>query len=562
MDHLTQHDLMVVFLALGTLLASAKFAGELVKKFNQPSVLGEILAGIVLGPTVLGYFRPGVYALLFPHSGPVALVLDGVAAISVVFFLLTAGIEIDLASIFRQGKSALLVSSFGMVIPFAFGFLAGEGFPQLLGADPGADRLVFALFIGTALSISALPVVARVLMDLGLLRTEMGTIVMSSAMCDDLVGWILFGLVLGMMKTTGGEGHSIHHTIALVLGFAATMLTLGRWLIHKILPFIQAHTTWPGGVLGFIFALTLASAGFAEYAGIHAVFGAFITGAAVGESTHLRERTSEHIHEIVTNVFAPLFFASIGLHTNFVTNFHLQVTLVILAVACLGKIIGAGWGARLGGMDMRTAIGVGFAMNARGAMEMILGILALQAGLIHEPMFVALVVMALVTSLISGPAIRVLVQGEKSISLKEAVSSDLFLVNLKSDTKNGVLREMCDVAAPLVGNAPERFFRIVSERERLSKSGWRFGVAVPYARIDGLLKPLVIIGKTEKGIDFGSRDGRPARLIVLILTPDNRSQNNLLADAGQLFSQKEMVDRTLAANSFVELVAALNAPVR
>ncbi len=562
MDHLTQHDVMVVFLALAALLASAKFAGELVKKFGQPAVLGEILAGILLGPTVLGHYRPGVYALLFPRTGPVAFVLDGIAAISVVFFLLTAGIEIDLASIFRQGKTALLVSSFGMVIPFAFGLASGWAFPRYLGADERTDPLVFALFIGTALSISALPVVARILMDLSLLRTEMGTVVMSSAMFDDLVGWILFGLVLGMMQPNGDNGRGFRHTVMLVLIFAATMLTVGRWLIHKILPFIQAHTTWPGGVLGFIFALTLASAAFAEYAGIHAVFGAFITGAAVGESTHLRERTSEHIHEIVTNVFAPLFFANIGLHTNFVTNFNLNVTTVILAVACLGKVLGAGWGARLGGMDVRTSIGVGLAMNARGAMEMILGILALQAGLIREPMFVALVIMALVTSLLSGPAIRFVVKGKKALNIKDVVSSELFLPKLISDTRNGVLREMCDVAAPLVGNAPERFFRLVTEREGADSSGWRFGVAVPYARVDGLLRPLAVIGKTEKGIDFGSRDGRPAKLIVLILTPDNQSQHTLLADAGQLFSQKEMVDRTLAANSFVELVAALNAPVK
>jgi Kef-type K+ transport system membrane component KefB/mannitol/fructose-specific phosphotransferase system IIA component (Ntr-type) len=562
MDHLTPHDVMVVFLALATLLASAKFAGELVKKLNQPSVLGEIIAGILLGPTVLGHYKPAVYSLLFPHTGPVALVLDGITAVSVVFFLLTAGIEIDLASIFRQGKSALLVSSFGMIIPFAFGFVSGRVFPHFLGASDGTDPTVFALFIGTALSISALPVVARILMDLGLLKTEMGTIVMSSAMFDDLAGWILFGLVLGMMNPQTGAGHGIRHTIILVLSFAVLMLTVGRWLIHKILPFIQAHTTWPGGVLGFIFSLTLASAAFAEYAGIHAVFGAFITGAAVGESAHLRERTSESIHQIVTNVFAPLFFASIGLHTNFVSNFHLGVTAVILSVACLGKVLGAGWGARLGGMDMRTAIGVGLALNARGAMEMILGILALQAGLIREPMFVALVVMALVTSLMSAPAIRMLIEKETSVNLKDVVSSELFLTNLTSDTKNGVLQEMCDIAAPLVGNAPERFFRLVSNRERLASSGWRSGVAVPYARVDGLLRPLVVIGKTAKGIDFGSRDGRPARLIVLILTPDNQSQHDLLADAGQFFSQKEMVDRVLAANSFVELAAALNAPVK
>jgi PTS system nitrogen regulatory IIA component len=148
------------------------------------------------------------------------------------------------------------------------------------------------------------------------------------------------------------------------------------------------------------------------------------------------------------------------------------------------------------------------------------------------------------------------------VSLKEVVSSELFLTTIKSDTKNGVLMEMCEKAAPLVGNSPERFFRLVSERERVTNSGWRFGVAVPYARIDGLFRPLVVICKTEKGIDFGSRDGRPAKLIVLILTPDNRSQQDLLAEAGQLFSHKEMVDRALAARSFVELVAALNAPVK
>jgi mannitol/fructose-specific phosphotransferase system IIA component (Ntr-type) len=340
------------------------------------------------------------------------------------------------------------------------------------------------------------------------------------------------------------------------------MLTVGRWLIHRLLPFIQAHTTWPGGVLGFIFSLTLASAAFAEYAGIHAVFGAFITGAAFGESPHLRERTSEHIRQIVTNVFAPLFFASIGLHTNFVANFHLEVAAVILTVACLGKVIGAGLGARLGGMDMRAAVGVGLAMNARGAMEMILGILALQAGLIREPMFVAIVVMALVTSLISAPAIRMLIRGNKTVSLKDVVASELFLGSLTSDTKNGVLREMCERAAPVVGNAPERLLRLVHESERIATSGWRNGVAVPNARIDGLLRPIAVVGKVDKGIDFGSRDGRPARLIVLILSPDNRSQENLLSDAGQLFSRKDMVDRTLAAGSFVELMAALNAPVK
>src|SRR5277367_2077130 len=364
MPHLAPHDIMHMFIALAVLLGAAKLAGELMQKLDQPSVLGEILAGILLGPTLLGHFKPQLYAFIFPSTGNLPIALETVTTLGVVFFLLIAGLEIDLRSIFRQGKSALLVSFFGVVIPFAFGFGAAGLFPRFLGAAPGADRLIFALFVGT--------------------------VVMSSAMFDDLVGWILFSMILGMMSGAGTSMDGVKRTILLVLAFVVLALTVVRWLIDKLLPHIQAHTSWPGGVLGFIFTLTLAAAAFAEYAGIHAVFGAFIIGIAVGESTHLRKRTSELIHGIVTNVFAPFFFASIGLRTNFVANFNLPITATVIGVACIGKLLGAGLGARLGGMDRRTAWGVGLAMNARGAMEMILGLLALQAGLIQEKMFVAL----------------------------------------------------------------------------------------------------------------------------------------------------------------------------
>ncbi len=206
-------------------------------------------------------------------------------------------------------------------------------------------------------------------MDLNLIRTEMGTVVMSSAMFDDLVGWILFSMILGMMNAGSHTFDGVKRTVFLVGAFTVLALTVVRWLIDKIIPFIQAHTSWPGGVLGFIFTLTLGGAAFAEYAGIHAVFGAFIVGIAVGESTHLRKRTSEYIHSIVTNVFAPFFFASIGLRTNFVTNFHIGLTATVLGVACLGKLLGAGWGVLLMGMDRRTSWGVGLAMNERGSKE-------------------------------------------------------------------------------------------------------------------------------------------------------------------------------------------------
>ncbi len=560
MPHLAPHDVMTMFLALAALLGAAKLAGELMQKLDQPSVLGEIMAGILLGPTVLGQIRPDVYAFLFPATGNLPIVLDTVTTLGVVFFLLSAGLEIDLRSIFRQGKSAIAVSFCGVIVPFAFGVAAAGLFPRFLGAGEGADRLIFALFVGTALSISALPVIAKILMDLNLLRSEMGTVVMSSAMFDDLVGWILFSMILGMMNG-GSSMAGVKRTVVLVIAFVVLALTVVRWLIDKILPHIQAHTSWPGGVLGFIFTLTLASAAFAEYAGIHAVFGAFIIGIAVGESTHLRKRTSELIHGIVTNVFAPFFFASIGLRTNFVTNFSLPITVTVIAVACIGKLLGAGMGARLGGMDKRTSWGVGLAMNARGAMEMILGLLALQAGLIRVTMFVALVVMALFTSLVSAPAIKFLIRRRRAITLKDTVTSKLFLPAMTARTKQEALEQMCVAAADAASNSPERFLRLLLDRERVVPSGWENGLAVPHARVNGLAQSLVVVGKTENGIDFDARDGKPARLIILILTGDNQSQHDLLFDAGELFSGKEAIEQALHAQTFTELVAALNAPV-
>jgi Kef-type K+ transport system membrane component KefB/mannitol/fructose-specific phosphotransferase system IIA component (Ntr-type) len=562
MPHLTPHDVMTMFTALAVLLGCAKLAAELAHKLGQPSILGEITVGILLGPTVLGRFRPHLYESLFPTTGPMPIVLDTVTTLGVVFFLLTAGLEIDLRSIFRQGKSALLVSIFGVAFPCGAGFLAATISPQYLGAQDGANPLIFALFVGTALAISALPVIAKILMDLNLLRTEVGTVIISSAMFDDLVGWILFSLVLGMLHPPpgGGVGAAVKHTIILVLLFVGLTLTLGRWLFDKILPFIQAHTTWPGGVLGFIFTLTLAGAAFTEYAGIHAVFGAFVIGIAVGESGHLRKRTSEHIHHIVTNVFAPFFFASIGLRTDFVSKFDWRLTAVVVAVACVGKLLGAGWGARLGGMDRTSSLVVGLAMNARGAMEIILGILALQAGLIRESMFVALVIMALLTSLVSAPAIHFLIHRRRSLTMKDIVTAKLFLPNLTAKTRLAALREMCEVAAEAVSNAPERLFRLVSERENIVASGWENELAVPYARVNGLTRPLVVVAKSP-GIDFDAPDGKPARLIVMILTGDSQAQHDLLADASELFSHKEAVGRAVHATTFVELVAALNAPV-
>ena len=237
----------------------------------------------------------------------------------------------------------------------------------------------------------------------------MGMLVISAAMLNDLVGWIGFAVVLALLPrdpAVAAEGHGVVTTIALTLLFLGAMLTVGRWLAHRVLPYVQSRWSYPGGVLGLVLVIALVSAAFTEYLGIHSIFGAFVAGVAIGDSHHLRERTRDTIHQFVMNIFAPVFFASIGLRINFVASFEFSAVAIVLIVALLGKVIGCYFGAKLARLSSRESWGVGFGMAAQGAVGIILGQLARQANLITDELLVAIVIMALATSLIAGPAMQ------------------------------------------------------------------------------------------------------------------------------------------------------------
>lgn len=241
-------------------------------------------------------------------------------------------------------------------------------------------------------------------MDLNLFRSRMGLLVVASAMIDDTVGWLIFSVILSMIGK--GTDMPLWKTALLTLSFAAFTLTIGRGLLNRVLPWVNRKLAWPGGVLSLSLALCFLGAAFTEYIGIHAVFGAFIIGVALGDSEHFSERAKEIVHQFINNIFAPLFFVSIGLRVNFIENFDLVLTLIIIVIAFAGKIIGSGLGTRIGGFTWRESFAAGFGMSARGAMEIILGLIALENGLISEKIFVSLVIMALVTSMTSGPLMR------------------------------------------------------------------------------------------------------------------------------------------------------------
>jgi len=404
MEKLTHDEVVILLLQLATMLVLARVFSEIAQKFKQPAVVGEIMAGILLGPTILGSVFPEVFEFLFKSHPMSNIALAGYTQVAVVLLLFIAGLEVELNLVLSQGRRALNISFFGLVIPFAFGFTAPFFFAEFFGFSEGS-KLLFSLFMGTAMSISALPVIVRTLMDLNLFKSRMGMMIVSAAMVDDIIGWMIFSIILSFMgKESGTIG--LGYTILLTVGFTAFMITVGKSLINRVLPWINKRLAWPGGLISLSLAACFLAAAFTEFIGIHAIFGAFIIGVAIGDSEHMTERAKEIIHQFVNNIFAPVFFVSIGLKVNFFTNFDPLLILVVIIVAYAGKVIGCGFGAMRGGLERGEALAIGFGMNARVAMEIILGLIALENGLITEKLFVALVVMALVTSMTSGPLMK------------------------------------------------------------------------------------------------------------------------------------------------------------
>jgi Kef-type K+ transport system membrane component KefB/mannitol/fructose-specific phosphotransferase system IIA component (Ntr-type) len=571
MSRLSHTDITTILLALGVLLAMARIFGELATRLRQPAVIGEIFAGVMLGPTVFGSIWPSLGAAVFPASGPPAMVLHGVATISVVLFLLVAGMEVDLSQVFRQGKTAMVVGVFGTVVPFGVSFLAAFALPDLLGRPANSDPMIFVLFFAIAMSISSLPVIAKTLMDINLYRTDLGMVVIAAAVFNDLVGWIGYALIAGAdagdvdatgAAVSGAGAFPIGGIIGLTLVFLVFSLTVGRWAIHRSLPWIQAKAAWPASILAFAMVLALIGAAIAESIGIHAVFGSFIMGVALGDSVHLRERTRSTIEQFVSSVFAPLFFATIGLSVNFIEHFNPLMNLVVLMIAMSSKVIGCGLAARFSGMAWRESWAVGFGLNARGAMGIILGLLGHEAGIISDELFVALVVMSLVTSMISGTVMPAILRRPRLRRFSDFLHPKGFLKPLKATDRDGAIRELAVAASSITGLPVDALAAAVMERERMMPTGVGLTVAVPHARIHGITRPLVCLGIAPApggGVEFNAPDGERSRMVFLILTAanDDGAQLEILADIGRTFLNDELRRNVLHVSSVNEFLALL-----
>jgi Kef-type K+ transport system membrane component KefB/mannitol/fructose-specific phosphotransferase system IIA component (Ntr-type) len=551
-----EHYVLVFLLSLAVLLSASRLLGELARRLGFPLVFGELASGILLGPTVLGRIAPGGQKWLFPGGVP-ANMLAGYTNVAVVLLLVVAGLEVNLGIVRRRGRSALLTSLMGIAVPLAGGVVLGVLLPDSDLVRPD-HRTLFALFMGVALSISALPVIAKTLLDLGLFKTDIGLLVMAAAMIDDLAGWLAFSVLLGPMQGGVVNLRSVVKSVSLTVGFIAVALVIGRPLLGRLIVKLQSdHHSGQRRVLSLIILLALFGGAFTQGIGIHAVFGGFVVGVVVGDARHLKERTRVIVHDFVTNIFAPVFFASLGLRADFVKSFDLRLCVLVFVIASAAKVIGCTLGARTGGLRWRPSAAVGFGLNARGAMEIILALLALEAGLLREQVFVALVVMALATSLISGPVMKLMLRGQDDENLAALLKRGAWVGKLDAWTPQEAIEQLSKALGKQLGDKEERACRAVLDREAVASTGLGDEVAVPHAVIAGLDRPLLALGFAPDGIDFNAPDGGLSRVVFLLLMPPRAHdlEVRILAQIARAVIEPKSRERLLRASSLAEVCA-------
>jgi Kef-type K+ transport system membrane component KefB/nucleotide-binding universal stress UspA family protein len=436
---LPHHALLIVLIQLAVLLLVSRTAGELMQKVNLPPVVGELLAGVLLGPSVLGALLPDLQNQIFPRDQMQSNLLSVVSWLGVLFLLIVTGLETDLNLIIRKGKTALMISMGGIIVPFITGLGLGYFLPDSFLADP-SKRLVFMLFIATAMSISAVPVIAKVLMDLNLIRRDIGQITLAAGMTDDTIGWILLSVVAGLATSGTIDVKSVLGSVLGAVLFLAFAFTVGRSLMIQVLRWVDDRVGGPTASLSAVLVIGLAASALTHSLGIEAALGAFVTGILAGQAPRFSREAGRTLELITVSFLAPIFFAAAGLKVNLLqlmTPKIFLVGMVVLIIACIGKFTGAYIGSRISGLSHWEGLALGSGMNARGAMEIIVATIGLSLGVLNQQMYSIIVMVAIVTSLMAPPLLRwtlthVEIGEEEAQRLeRETMAQDSFIKNIR-----------------------------------------------------------------------------------------------------------------------------------
>jgi Kef-type K+ transport system membrane component KefB len=401
-----------LFLQLFIIIAVACVAGVLFTRIGQPAVVGEMIAGILLGPSLFGLLAPHTFGFVFAPSTLEPLRLF--SQIGVCLFMFAVGMELDLSQLKRQVQTAIVVSHSSIVIPYLLGVILALFLYQTL-AQPGASFVAFALFMGISMSITAFPVLVRILKDRNIFKTPLGSTATACAAVDDVTAWTILAFVVAIARANSLGGAAF--SFGLVVVFVGLMLLivkpgLPRWLGQGALDRPE-----PGKVtLAVVVGLVLASAFSTELIGIHALFGAFLAGAIMPSISGFREKLVVRVENISSVLLLPVFFAFTGLRTQIGLLSDARdwiICLIIIFVATLGKLGGSALAARLTGLDTRASLQLGALMNTRGLMELIALNIGYDLGILSQRIFTMLVIMAIVTTVMTGPLLTLFAKRER-----------------------------------------------------------------------------------------------------------------------------------------------------
>jgi Kef-type K+ transport system membrane component KefB len=410
---LGEHHLLVFWVQLVALVLLARLLGGAMRRIGQPAVIGELAAGVVLGPSVFGRVWPAGAAWLFPPDPVQAGLLLVVGWLGIVMLLILTGFETDLGLIRQLGRAAAAVATMSVVMPFALGLGAGYVLPRAFLARPEA-RLPFALFIAAALSISSLPVIAKILSELGLTRRNFGQLTLAAGMANDVIGWLILGAIAGIARSGSIELGRLGFTILGMAAFVVGMLTIGQRAVDFLLRRARAQRTGIGGAMTVTLLVAFAAGAITQALEVEAVLGAFIAGIVLGRSKYQDSRVPAHLETATLTVFAPLFFATAGLRVDLGVLARWDVLLwagVVIVIASIGKFVGAWLGGLLARLPTRESLALGVGLNARGALEIVIATVGLSLGVLNNRMYTIVVVMAILTSMAAPPLFRAVVRG-------------------------------------------------------------------------------------------------------------------------------------------------------
>ena len=399
--------LLTLLVQIGVVLAVARLVGLAFRRIHQPQVVGEMVAGIMLGPSLLGWLAPGVSAWLFPPASLGAL--NSVSQVGLLLFMFLVGLEFDTRLLRGRGHTAVVTSHVSIVVPFFLGSaLALFLYPRL--SDSSIGFTGFALFMGAAMSVTAFPVLARILTERNLTRTRVGAVTIACAAVDDVTAWSILAVVVAVVRADEAE-IPLWVTLAGSAAFVVFMVTLGRRMLGWLGRYARLRGRVTQDLLAVVLLVLLASAWTTERLGIHALFGAFLLGAVIPRERVLVHGLTEKLEDLTVVFFLPLFFAFTGLRTRFGLVEGAEMWLfcgLIVAVAVAGKFGGSFLSARATGLGWREAGALGVLMNTRGLMELVILTIGLELGVISPALFTMMVIMALVTTFMTTPLLELI----------------------------------------------------------------------------------------------------------------------------------------------------------